>query len=156
MNCSPPDSSVHGDSTGKNTGVGCHALLGIFPTQGLNPGLPHWRWIFLSFEPPGKPKNTGVGSLSLLQGNFLTQESNQDLQHCRQILYHWATREALIMIMSCFHYLSLSLIPSQKVMGYSPKEWKPIYNHCKDKMHQICVTLDFLQLLIEPQFFTFW
>ena len=37
--CSPPDSSVHGDSPGKNTGVGCHALLqGIFPTQGWNPG----------------------------------------------------------------------------------------------------------------------
>ena len=39
-------------------------------------------------EPPGKPKNTGVGSLSLLQGIFLTQESNWDLLHCRQILYH--------------------------------------------------------------------
>ena len=42
MDCSPPGSSVHGDSPGKNTGVGCHALLqGIFPIQGLNPGLPH-------------------------------------------------------------------------------------------------------------------
>ena len=29
------------DSPGKNTGVGCHSLLlGIFPTQGLNPGPP--------------------------------------------------------------------------------------------------------------------
>ena len=37
MDCSPPGSSVHGDSPGKNTGVGCHALLqGIFLTQGLN------------------------------------------------------------------------------------------------------------------------
>ena len=36
---SPPGSSVHGDSLGKNTGVGCHALLqAIFPTQGSNPG----------------------------------------------------------------------------------------------------------------------
>ena len=35
MDCSPPGSSVLGDSPGKNTGVGCHALLqGIFPTQG--------------------------------------------------------------------------------------------------------------------------
>ena len=40
MDCSPPDSSVHGDSPGKNTGVACHALLqGIFPTQGLNSRL---------------------------------------------------------------------------------------------------------------------
>ena len=34
------------DSPGKNTGVDCHALLqGIFPTQGSNPGLSHFRWI---------------------------------------------------------------------------------------------------------------
>ena len=39
MDCSLPGSSVHGDSPGKNTGVGCHALLQeIFPTKGLNPG----------------------------------------------------------------------------------------------------------------------
>ena len=44
--CSPPGSSVHGDSPGKKTGVGCHALLqGIFPTQGWNLGLPHCRQI---------------------------------------------------------------------------------------------------------------
>ena len=44
--CSPPGSSVHGDSPGKNTGVGCHALLQeIFPTQGLNLGLLHCRQI---------------------------------------------------------------------------------------------------------------
>ena len=37
MECSPPGSTVHGDSPGKNTGVGCHALLqGIFPAQGWN------------------------------------------------------------------------------------------------------------------------
>ena len=41
MDCCLPGSSVHGDSPGKNTGLGCHALLqGIFPTQGSNPGLP--------------------------------------------------------------------------------------------------------------------
>ena len=46
MDCSSPGSSVHGDSPGKNTGVGCHALLQrIFPPQGSNPGLPHCRWI---------------------------------------------------------------------------------------------------------------
>ena len=38
--CSPPDSAVHEDSPGKNTGVGCHAFLqGIFPTQGWDPRL---------------------------------------------------------------------------------------------------------------------
>ena len=38
-------------------------------------------------EPRGKPVNTGVGSLSLLQGIFLTEGSNQGLPHCRWILY---------------------------------------------------------------------
>ena len=42
---------------------------------------------FLPAEPQGKPKNTGVGSLSLLQRIFLTQDLNQGLLHCRQILY---------------------------------------------------------------------
>ena len=53
MHCSTPGSSVHGHSPGKNTGVGCHALLqGIFPTQGLNPGLPNCRQILyqLSYQ----------------------------------------------------------------------------------------------------------
>ena len=54
MDCSPPGSSVHGDSPGKNTGVGCHVLLqGIFPPQGLNPGLPHCRWILYHLSHQG-------------------------------------------------------------------------------------------------------
>ena len=46
MDYSLPGSSVHGDFPGKNTGVDCHAFLqGIFPTQGSNPGLVHYRQI---------------------------------------------------------------------------------------------------------------
>ena len=42
---------------GQNTGVGSRSLLqGIFPTQGLNPGLPHYRQILLPAELPGKPQ----------------------------------------------------------------------------------------------------
>ena len=56
LDCSPPGSSVHGDSPGKNTGVGCHFLLqGIFLTQGLNPGSPPLQVDSLPSEPPGKP-----------------------------------------------------------------------------------------------------
>ena len=54
MDCSPPGSSVLGDSPGKNSGVGCHALLqGIFPIQESNPGLLHCRHI--SPEKPLEP-----------------------------------------------------------------------------------------------------
>ena len=44
------------DSPGKNTGVGCHALIqGIFPTQPLNPGLLYWRWILYCLSHQGSP-----------------------------------------------------------------------------------------------------
>ena len=56
MDCSPPDSSVHEDSPGKNTGVGCHSLLqGIFPTQGLNPVFLHCRQILYHLSCQGSP-----------------------------------------------------------------------------------------------------
>ena len=62
--CDPMDSSlqgssVHGDSPGKNTGVGCHDLLqGIFPIQESNSGLPHCRWILYPLSHHGSPKKT--------------------------------------------------------------------------------------------------
>ena len=61
MDCSPPGSSVRGDSLGQNTGVGCHALLqGIFPTQGWNPCLLHCRRILhhLSHQTSSKDMET--------------------------------------------------------------------------------------------------
>ena len=55
MDCSLPGSSVHGDSPGKNAGVGCHGLLQvIFPTQEPR-SLALWVDSLLS-EPPGKPQ----------------------------------------------------------------------------------------------------
>ena len=83
MDCSPTGSFVHGDSPGKNTGVGCHVLL---PNPGIEPRSPALQEDSLPSEPLGKPKNTGVGSLSLLQRIFTTQELNQGLLHCRWIL----------------------------------------------------------------------
>ena len=57
MNCSPLGSSVHGDSTGKNTGAGYHALpQGIFPTQESNRGLPHCRRILYHLSHQGSPR----------------------------------------------------------------------------------------------------
>ena len=60
---------------------------GDFPNPGIEPRSPTVQADSLPAEPQGKPKNTGVGSLSLLQGIFPTQESNRGLLHCRQILY---------------------------------------------------------------------
>ena len=46
------------DSPGKNSGVGCHALLlGIFPTQELNPGILHCRQILYHLSHQGSPQD---------------------------------------------------------------------------------------------------
>ena len=55
---------------------------------GLQPARPFCPWNF-----PGQ--NNGACCHFLLQGIFPTQGSNPGLPHCRQILYHWATGEAL-------------------------------------------------------------
>ena len=60
---------------------------GDLPNPGIKPRSPTLQADPLPAEPQGKPKNTGVGSLSLLQGIFLTQELKQGLLHCRRILY---------------------------------------------------------------------
>ena len=59
---------------------------GDLPNPGIEPRSPALQVDSLPAEPPGKPKKTGVGSLSLLKGIFLSQESNQGLLHCRRIL----------------------------------------------------------------------
>ena len=64
-----------------------------FPSPGdlSNPGIKPRSSIlqvdYLPAEPPGKPKNTGVGCISLFQWIFMTQESNWGPLHCRRILY---------------------------------------------------------------------
>ena len=91
--CNPMEYTVLGiPSSGQNTGVG--SLLqemfpspGDLPNPGIKPRSPKLQADSLPAEPPGKPKDTGVGSLSLLQQIFPTQEFNQCLLHCRQILY---------------------------------------------------------------------
>ena len=60
---------------------------GDLPNPGIEPRSPSLQVDSLLSGPPGNPKNTGVDSLSLLQGIFLTHESNRCLLHCRQILY---------------------------------------------------------------------
>ena len=74
------------NSPGQNTGVGSHPFSRGLPNQGIEPRFPTLQGDSLPGGPPGKPKNTGVGSPSLLQQIFPTQESNQGLLCCRCIL----------------------------------------------------------------------
>ena len=68
------------------SGLPC-PLPGDLPNPGIELRSSTLQTDSLPSEPHGKPKNTGVGSLLLLQGNFQAQESNQGLLHCSQILY---------------------------------------------------------------------
>ena len=64
MDCSPPGSSVHGDSSGKNTRVSCHALLQeFFPTQGSKPGFLHCGWILHHLNHHGSPYFSSIYSI---------------------------------------------------------------------------------------------
>ena len=62
-------------------------MPGDLPNPGIKPRSSTLQADCLPAEPKGKPKNTRVGSLSLPQQIFPTQESNRGLLHCRQILY---------------------------------------------------------------------
>ena len=60
---------------------------GDLPHPRIEPKSPALQADSSPSEPPGKPKNTGVGGLSLRQGIFPTWESNWGFLHCRRILY---------------------------------------------------------------------
>ena len=80
MDCSPLGPSVHGDSPGKNTGESFPALLQvIFPTQGSNPGIPHFRQILYQLSHKGSPLILLTFSKSLL---LLTAAAAASLQSC--------------------------------------------------------------------------
>ena len=85
MACSWPGSSVHGDSPGKNTGVGCRALLQkIFLMQEWNPRLLHllnWQAGSLPLAPSGKPfQILSPHLLSLLNDNH--SDRLEVISHC--------------------------------------------------------------------------
>ena len=107
MDCSPSGSSVHGDPPGKNTGVGCHVLLQvIFPTQGLNPRLPHFRWILYRLSHQGSPRILEL-VLELVAYPFSRASSwriEPGLLHCRWILYQLSSQGS-----PCWNHHSVSL-----------------------------------------------
>ena len=86
----PTDSLWPHGSPGQNTGVDSHPFS-MGSSQPRSPTLPVDS---LPAEPQGKPKNTGVGRLSFLQGMFPTQESNRDLLLYRWLLYQLSYWEA--------------------------------------------------------------
>ena len=92
-----------------------------FPRHLPNPGIESWSHTLpadsLPAEPQGKPKNTGVGILSLLQQIFPTQELNRGLLHCSQIPYQLSYQGSLWMKNPIKVY-------QESIAGTVPQIWK--------------------------------
>ena len=91
---SPPGSSVHGDSPGKNTGVGCLALLrGIFPTQGSNPSLLHYRKILYCLSHHGSSRILEWVAYPFCRGSSQTKNWTGVSHIASGFCTSWATKE---------------------------------------------------------------
>ena len=85
--CDPMDYAVHGILQARILEWVAFPFSRGSSQPGIEPRSPILQADSLPAEPQGKPKNTGVGSPSLHQRIFLTQESNWGLLRCRRILY---------------------------------------------------------------------
>ena len=84
------------------SGVGCHALpQGIFPTQGLNPGLPHCREVIYQLSHQGSPELLEWVAYSFSRGNVLIRNWTRVSCISGGLFTRWATREALVLTQSC-------------------------------------------------------
>ena len=84
------------NSPGQNTGVGSLSLLqGIFPTQLLNPGLPHCRWILDQLSHQGSPRILAWVAYPFSRGS--SQPRNRTRVSCIAggFFTNWAIREAI-------------------------------------------------------------
>ena len=85
--CDPMDYALHGILQARILKWVAFPFFRGSSQLGIEPRSPPLQVDSLPAEPLGKPKNTVMGSLSLLQGIFPTQELNEGLPHHRQILY---------------------------------------------------------------------
>ena len=103
-------------STWENTFGDCSKLrITVLKKSSLIPLLtPYKRHEILLYFDWDSGQNTGVGSLSLLQGIFPTQGLNRGLLHCRQILYQLSHKGSPIITLIT-QYLTIFVIPQHLV-----------------------------------------
>ena len=90
------------NSPAQNTGVGSLSLLqGIFPTQGLNPGLPHCRWILYQLSHKESPRI--LEQVAFRFSRWSSRPRNRTGVSCiaGRFFTNWAIRKALKVIQSC-------------------------------------------------------
>ena len=99
-------------------------LQGDLPNPGIEPRYPTLQVNSLPAEPPEKPKNSSVGTLSLLQGIFLTQELNWGFLYCRWILYPLSYQESHRMLNMPLLYLQGKILEKAVAPHSSTLAWK--------------------------------
>ena len=110
------------NSPGQNTGVGSLCLLqGIFPTQGLKPGLPHFRWVLYQLSHRGKPRILEWVAYPFSRGS--SQPRNQTGVSCiaGRFFTYWAMREAL---KGKIYSWDARIIQCMKICHCGAIEWK--------------------------------
>ena len=107
------------NSPGQNTGVDSLSLhQGIFPTQGSNPGLPHYRQILYQLSHQGSPR-----MLEWVASPFSSRSSrprNQTRVSCfaDRVFTNWAIREAVVNTGCLFFTLSMRFIETEPNFHY--------------------------------------
>ena len=125
-----PGSPVHGDTSGKNTGVGCHALLqGIFPIQGSNPGFLHCRQILYHLSHQGSPRILESAAYPFSRGTSLPRNWSGVSYIAGGFSTSWATREA--------PRNTLYKIDKNKILLYSTRTYIQYVLHCLPEFAQI-------------------
>ena len=115
MDYSLPGASVHGILQAEYWSRLPYLSPGYLSNPGIKPKSPALQVDSLPAEPQGKPKNTRVGSLSLLQRIFQAQELNRDLLHCRQILYQLSYQGSPLLPFLFFYFFNVCLISDRLI-----------------------------------------
>ena len=113
------------NSPSQYTGVGSLSLLqGIFPTQGSNPGLPHYRWILYQLSHKESPRILEWVAYSFSSESSWPQELTWGLLHCRQILYQLNYQGSPILKEINPKYSLEGLTPKLKFQYFGPPDAK--------------------------------
>ena len=79
----------------QDSGVGCHAILQrIFPIQGMNPGLPHCKWILYCLSHQGSPRELEWVAYSFSRGSSWPRNWNRVSSIAGEFFTSWAIEEA--------------------------------------------------------------
>ena len=132
------------------------------PNPGTEPVSPALQAHSLPAEPQEKPQNTEVGSLSLLQRIFLTQELNRGLLHCRRILYQLSYQSPALQVdflpaeLSGKPNLSLRAITYYLLQNILSPKWRgethSLAHNAKSKDTQILNQAAFLGTILRSNF----